>query len=79
MVVNRFGQMVHLSPVTVSIIMKEMAKRFIKIFLKHDGVPASISHNRDSIFTAALWSRQLKNLGTRLLMSTDTFPKQTAR
>ncbi|GMF56475.1 unnamed protein product [Phytophthora fragariaefolia] len=68
--VDRFMQMVHITPVSDTVTAAETAAHLADCVFRHHGLPASIVSDRDPRSTSAFWTALSQLLGTKLSMST---------
>ncbi|KAE9321890.1 hypothetical protein PR003_g17357 [Phytophthora rubi] len=73
--VDRFSKMVHLAAVPAEVTAKQMARLFVDMVFRHNGMPIDIVSDRDPRFTARFWQEVFEILGTQLSMSTADHPQ----
>ncbi|POM81812.1 Retrotransposon nucleocapsid protein [Phytophthora palmivora] len=73
--VDRFTKMVHLTPVSDTVIAAETGEHFVDCVFRHHGLPESIISDRDPRFTSAFWTALFQLLETKLSMSTAVHPE----
>lgn len=74
-VVDRLTKFAHFAGLSHPYTAQEVAKVFMDQVVALHGVPKTIISDRDKVFTSHLWRELMKNVGTKLSLSTTYHPQ----
>ena len=74
-IVDHLTKTAHFLPIRTTDKIEDLAREYLSTIVKLQGVPVSIVSDRDPKFTSTFWQAFLKELGTKVRLSTAYHPQ----
>ena len=74
-VVDRFSKQIAIIPTVKAVTAEQTADLLFREIVRHHGTPRTITCDRDSRFACEFWTKLMKQMGTKLQMSTAAHPE----